>query len=116
MTNVPPAPTITFVQSDGARLRVAVRVGVSLMEAALRAGVPGGEARCRGNCACVTCHVHIDPACRPVLGGPAAMEESTLDLADGADSRSRLARQVRVTSLCDGLIVEAPAEQRVLGF
>lgn len=39
-----------------------------------------------------------------------------LDLADGADSRSRLACRVRVTSLCDGLIVEAPAEQRVLGF
>lgn len=39
-----------------------------------------------------------------------------LDFADGVDGRSRLACQVRVTSLCDGLIVEVPAEQRVLGL
>lgn len=116
MTDAVPTPTITFVQSNGARQRLAVRVGMSLMEAALRAGVPGIEAKCRGNCACVTCHVHIDPAWRPALGGPGAMEESMLDFADGVDGRSRLACQVRVTSLCDGLIVEVPAEQRVLGL
>lgn len=110
------APTITFVQPDGTRRRLEVRVGVSLMEAALRAGVPGIEAKCRGNCACVTCHVHIDPAWRPALGAPGAMEESMLDFAEGADARSRLACQIRVNGLCDGLIVEVPAEQRVLGL
>lgn len=110
------APTITFVQPDGVRQRLEVRVGMSLMEAALRAGVPGIEAKCRGNCACVTCHVHIDPAWRPALGAPGAMEESMLDFAEGVDARSRLACQVRVNGLCDGLIVEVPAEQRVLGL
>ncbi len=116
MTDGAPAPMITFVQPDGTRQRVEVRVGVSLMEAALRASVPGIEAKCRGNCACVTCHVYIDPAWRSALGEPGAMEESMLDFAEAADPRSRLSCQIRVNSLCDGLIVEVPSEQRVLGL
>ena len=116
MTDGVPAPTITFVQRDGTRQRVEVRVGVSLMEAALRASVPGIEAKCRGNCACVTCHVYIDPAWRTAFGGPGAMEESMLDFAEATDPRSRLSCQVRVNILCDGMIVEVPAEQRVLGL
>lgn len=109
-------PTVTFVQPDGTRQRLRVRLGLSLMEAALRAGVPGIEAKCRGNCACVTCHVYIDVAWREVLGAPGSMEESMLDFAEGANARSRLSCQVRVNALCDGLVVEAPREQRVLGF
>jgi 2Fe-2S ferredoxin len=89
---------------------------MSLMEAALRAAVPGIEAKCRGNCACVTCHVFIDPIWQTLLGAPSAMEESMLDFAEGCDGRSRLSCQVRVTEACDGMIVEAPAEQRVLGL
>jgi 2Fe-2S ferredoxin len=107
---------ITFVQPDGTRQRLDVRTGMSLMEAALRAGVPGIEAKCRGNCACMTCHVYIDPAWRLALGAPGAMEASMLDFAEGADRRSRLSCQVRVNGLCDGLIVEVPATQRVLGL
>ena len=110
------APTVTFVQADGALRRLQVRVGMSLMEAALRAGVPGIEAKCRGNCACVTCHVHIDPSWHHALGAPGAMEESMLDFAEGVGPRSRLSCQVRVNDLCDGLVVEVPAEQRVLGL
>jgi 2Fe-2S ferredoxin len=109
------APTI-FVQPDGARQEATAQVGTSLMEAALRVGVPGIEAKCRGNCACVTCHVYIDLAWRRVVGEPGAMEESMLDFAEATDIRSRLACQVRVNSLCDGLIVETPAVQRVLGL
>lgn len=39
-----------------------------------------------------------------------------LDFAEAADGRSRLACQVRVNRGCDGLVVEVPAEQRVLGL
>ena len=45
---------VTYMQADGAARSVAVRAGMSLMEAALRYDVPGIEAKCRGNCACVT--------------------------------------------------------------
>ena len=39
-----------------------------------------------------------------------------LDFAEGADVRSRLSCQVRVNRSCDGLVVQVPAEQRVLGL
>lgn len=109
-------PSIIFVQPDGTRQTVQVQAGASLMEAALRANVPGIEAKCRGNCACVTCHVHIDPRWRSTLGPPGAMEESMLDFTDKVDARSRLSCQVQVDRSCDGLVVHVPAEQRVLGL
>lgn len=114
--SAPQTPTITFVQADGTKVIVRARAGVSLMEAALRANVQGIDAKCRGNCACVTCHVYIDPCWRSVLGPPGPMEESMLDFAEDVDGRSRLSCQVRIDDLCDGLTVQVPAEQRVLGF
>lgn len=86
------------------------------MEAALRANVRGIDAKCRGNCACVTCHVYIDPDWQTVVGPPAALEESMLDFAEDVDNRSRLSCQVLVDRFCHGLIVHVPAEQRVLGL
>lgn len=105
-----------FVQADGNCVAVQVREGVSVMEAALRASIPGIEAKCRGNCACVTCHVHIDPTWRSVVGHPSAMEESMLDFAEGAGPGSRLACQVRLGRACNGMEVQVPAEQRTLGL
>jgi 2Fe-2S ferredoxin len=109
-------PTIVYVQADGRRDALEVRAGVSLMEAALRAGLPGIDAKCRGNCACVTCHVHIDPVWRSVVPPPGPMEASMLDFADDVDADSRLACQVRITEACDGMIVRVPASQHVLGL
>ncbi len=109
-------PNITYVQADGAAQSVAVRAGMSLMEAALRYDVPGIEAKCRGNCACVTCHVHIDAAWQSIVGAPGAMEVSMLDFAEDVDARSRLACQVRVNEACEGMVVDVPQAQRILGF
>lgn len=108
-------PAITFVQADGVSRQVVAWVGMSLMEAALRASIPGIDAKCRGHCACVTCHVYVDPAWHAVLGSPTAIEEDMLDFAFGVDERSRLSCQVRINDLCDGLKVEVPREQRILG-
>lgn len=112
----PQTSTITFVQADGSKMIVRARAGMSLMEAALRASVKGIDAKCRGNCACVTCHVFIDPRWHSVLGPPGPMEESMLDFAEEVDGRSRLSCQVRINDLCDGLTVQVPAEQRILGL
>ena len=108
--------TIIYIQADGTQQRVEARVGSSLMQAAIRAGVAGIDAKCRGGCACVTCHVFIDPAWRLAFAEPSAMEESMLDFADGVDDRSRLSCQVRVNAACEGMIVRIPAEQRTLGL
>lgn len=109
-------PTVIFVQPDGMAQAVQVRSGASLMEAALRGGVRGIEAKCRGHCACVTCHVHISPDWLTVVGPAGPMEESMLDFAEDVDSRSRLACQVRVSAACDGMRIAVPREQRTLGL
>ncbi len=114
---IAPAPVrIFFIQPHGDVQTVDVRVGMSLMEAALRAGVAGIEAKCRGNCACVTCHVHIESRWRKVIGAPEPMEDSMLDFAEGVDPQSRLACQVRIAAGCDGMRVVVAPEQRVLGL
>lgn len=109
-------PKITYRQSDGSARELQVRTGVSLVEAALRFGFPGIEAKSRGNCACVTCHVHIDPIWRPQIGEPGPMEASMLDFAEGVEVTSRLGCQVRVTEGCEGMEVLVPGAQRVLGL
>ena len=107
---------VIFIEPDGARRRVEVRPGMSLMEAALRGQIAGIDAKCRGNCACVTCHVQIGPPWRAGLSLRGPMEESMLDFADGATEESRLACQVRVGSACEGMEVRVPATQRTLGL
>lgn len=102
---------ITYVQPDGTCRQVQARAGVSLMEAAVRANVEGIEAKCRGNCACVTCHVYIDPQWSAVMGAPGAMEESMLDFAENVEPNSRLSCQIRVSDDLDGLIVRLPQSQ-----
>jgi 2Fe-2S ferredoxin len=109
-------PTITYLQTDGSRRHVFVRPGMSLVEAALRFDIPGIDANCRGNCACVTCHVHIADAWSELLGRPGPMEQSMLDFAEGVDAGSRLACQVRVTEACDGMIVAVAATQHTPGL
>ena len=100
------APTIIYVQADGSSQRVRTRVGTSIMEAALRANVPGIEAKCRGNCACVTCHVYIDDAWAARLPAPSGEERDMLDGLDNTRPNSRLGCQVTVTDALDGLVVQ----------
>lgn len=107
---------IIYTQADGTEQHVEAWIGSSLMEAALLANVAGIDAKCRGNCACVTCHVFVDPTWRLAVGKPGAMEESMLDFAEGVDGRSRLSCQVLVNASCEGMIVRIPAAQRTLGL
>lgn len=102
------------IDVDGSRHEIEARPGQSLMEAVLRTSVSGVEAKCRGNCCCVTCHVYIDPAWSKELNKPSVMEESMLDFAEAVDARSRLACQVIIRDECEGMIVSVPL-QRTLG-
>ncbi len=102
---------IEFVQPDGSRERVFSREGYTLMEAAVRAGVPGILAECGGACACATCHVVVDPEWVERVGPPNSMEEQLLDMVDERADASRLACQVKLKALFDGLVVHvAPRE------
>lgn len=103
---------IIFVSADGAsRTEVEADNGSSVMEAAIRNGIPGIDAECGGACACATCHVYVDGDWTETVGGADAMEEDMLDFAYEVQPNSRLSCQIRVSDEIDGLVVKVPERQ-----
>ncbi len=99
---------ITYIDSEGARYEVEAENGSTVMENAIRNGVPGIEAECGGACACATCHVYVDEAFKEIVGEPEPMEEDMLDFAYDVRPTSRLSCQIRVRDELDGLTVTVP--------
>ncbi|WP_349370655.1 2Fe-2S iron-sulfur cluster-binding protein [Salinarimonas sp.] len=102
---------ITFIDVQGEARTVEAEPGSTVMEAAVRNGVPGIEAECGGACACATCHVYVDEEWREKVGEPEPMEEDMLDFAFEVKPSSRLSCQIRVRDDLDGLVVRTPARQ-----
>ena len=102
---------ITYVAADGGSRTIDVADGVSLMEAAISNGVPGIDGDCGGNCACATCHVHVDAAWLAASGEKSEMEAAMLDFAEGVTADSRLACQIVASAAIDGMIVRTPVSQ-----
>jgi 2Fe-2S ferredoxin len=102
---------ITYVAHDGTRFDVDADAGSTVMENAVRNGVPGIEAECGGACACATCHVYVADEWSERVGRPEAMEEDMLDFAYDVRPTSRLSCQIRVSDQLDGLVVSVPARQ-----
>jgi 2Fe-2S ferredoxin len=102
--------TVTFTCPDGTSRRIVADEGLSLMEVARRANVPGIIAECGGACSCATCHVYVSADWFDVVGEPDAMERDMLEFATGVQSTSRLSCQIRITPLLDGLKVGIPEE------
>ena len=102
---------ITFIEKDGKEHVVDADIGATVMEAAIKAMVPGIDADCGGACACATCHVYIDEAWVEKTGKPETMEESMLDFAYEPTERSRLSCQIKVDENLDGLIIRLPEFQ-----
>jgi 2Fe-2S ferredoxin len=102
---------ITFIDATGVSRTVEAETGATVMEAAIRHGVPGIEAECGGACACATCHVYVAEEWRDKAGSPQSMEEDMLDFAFEVRPNSRLSCQIRVTDDMDGLVVHTPTRQ-----
>jgi 2Fe-2S ferredoxin len=102
---------ITFIDAGGTPRTVEGEVGSTVMETAIKHGVPGIEAECGGACACSTCHVYIDEGWRAKVGEPSPMEEDMLDFAYGVQPNSRLSCQIKVSEELDGLTVRTPERQ-----
>jgi len=102
---------ITYVEFNGTQHTIDVPPGQSVMEGAVRNGVPGIDADCGGNCACATCHVYVDQAWVSKVDGPEASEKSMLEFVRGAEANSRLSCQMAVTEALDGLVVAMPERQ-----
>jgi 2Fe-2S ferredoxin len=102
---------ITFVDSRGTARTVTAEDRSTVMETALKNGVPGIAAECGGACACATCHVYVDEAWLDTVGKAEPMEEDMLDFAFDVRPNSRLSCQIKVRPELDGLIVTTPEKQ-----
>jgi ferredoxin, 2Fe-2S len=102
---------IIFKDHTGESREVEAEPGSTVMEAAIRNGIPGIVAECGGACSCATCHVYVDEAFMPLVGEPEPMEEDMLDFAFDVRPTSRLSCQIRVRDNLDGLIVNTPQKQ-----
>jgi 2Fe-2S ferredoxin len=102
---------IIYIDAQGEKYEVEAENGSTVMENAIRNGVPGIEAECGGACACATCHVYVDEAFTAIVGPPAPMEEDMLDFGYDVRPNSRLSCQIRVSDEIDGLTVTVPDRQ-----
>lgn len=102
---------IVFIDSAGQSRDVEAEQGSTVMESAVRNGVPEIEAECGGACACATCHVYVDPAWVEATGKAEPMEEDMLDFAFEVQPTSRLSCQIKVRPALDGLVIRTPARQ-----
>ena len=104
-------PKVTFTDHTGETRTVEANPGDSVMETAVRNGVPGIVAECGGSLSCATCHVFVDPA---DLADLPAMEDMEDEMLYGAaverQDTSRLSCQLRVTEDTD-LHVTTPETQ-----
>ncbi len=104
-------PKLTVVAFDGTRFEIDAESGSTVMENAVKNGVPGIEAECGGACACATCHVYVDDAWTEKVGFPDVMEEDMLDFAFEPKPVSRLSCQIKMSDELDGVVVHVPEQQ-----
>ncbi|NLG47951.1 2Fe-2S iron-sulfur cluster-binding protein [Gordonia sp. (in: high G+C Gram-positive bacteria)] len=105
-------PTITFISPDGSKHEVEAKVGASVMETAVKLGVPGVVGECGGGLSCATCHVFVEPHQIELTGVAEDFEEEMLeDAVTPATECSRLSCQIRMTDELDGLILTIAPEQ-----
>jgi ferredoxin, 2Fe-2S len=102
---------ITFIDSDDTSRTVEAEIGATVMETAIKNGIPGIEAECGGACACATCHVYVDEAWQAKTGEASPMEEDMLDFGFDVRPSSRLSCQIKVSNDLDGLVVRTPSRQ-----
>ena len=102
---------INFIDFGGTARAVDGNPGSTVMEVAIKNGIPGIEAECGGACACATCHVYVDEAWQQLVGPPTAMEEDMLDFAYDVRPNSRLSCQIKVTDALDGVVLRTPERQ-----
>lgn len=104
---------IIYISHTGDTHQIAVPVGDSVMEGAIKNGIDGIVAECGGSCMCATCHVYVDEAHLALLE-PMDDTETEMLNATAAERRpnSRLSCQIKVTQAIDGLIVRMPETQQ----
>ncbi|MBB2891941.1 2Fe-2S iron-sulfur cluster-binding protein [Flexivirga oryzae] len=104
-------PQVTYTDHTGESRTVDATVGDSVMETAVRNGVPGIVAECGGSLSCATCHVYVDEADLASLPPMEEMEDEMLwGAADERRDNSRLSCQLKIAEGSD-LHVTTPTTQ-----
>ena len=102
-------PQVTYTDHTGETRVVAAGAGDSVMETAVRNGVPGIVAECGGSLSCATCHVYVDEPDRAALPPMAELEDEMLwGTAEERRANSRLSCQLTIAG---DLHVTTPATQ-----
>lgn len=102
---------VTYVEASGAEHVIDVAVGTTLMEGAVKNGVPGIAADCGGACACATCRVYIDAQWQEKTGPASDIEKPMIEYSEDPDSRVRLSCQIVASDELGGIVVHMPASQ-----
>jgi ferredoxin, 2Fe-2S len=104
--------TVHLRDADGTPRDVNGRVGRSLMQAAVDAGIDGIAADCGGSLSCATCHVIVDEAWLAKLPPRSDDEDAMLEMtAHPRQGSSRLSCQIRLSPELDGLTAQLPPTQ-----
>jgi ferredoxin, 2Fe-2S len=104
-------PAAIFVTPAGHAVFLEVKVGESLLHAALANDVEGILGECGGCLACGTCHVYVEARFSHLLPPISADEQAMLELADESQSNSRLCCQIKMTAELEGLVLQVAARQ-----
>jgi len=64
--------TINFISTEGNRIAVQGRPGVSIMQIAMDAKVPGIIGECGGTLSCATCHCYLENGWDQQVPAPSA--------------------------------------------
>lgn len=105
-------PSIIYVQPNGEREQVETKLGTSVMQAAMAAGIEGIVAECGGSAMCATCHVYVDPDYLEHMPEAQEIEDEMLECATSERlGNSRLSCQLIMTEELDGLVVHLPESQ-----
>lgn len=102
---------VTYIEDNGTEHTIDVPNGTTLMEAAVKQGIPGIDGDCGGACACATCMVFVPEEWQGKLPGIEAMEETMLDFCERREENSRLSCQIVASDELDGIRVKMPDSQ-----
>jgi ferredoxin, 2Fe-2S len=103
---------ITYVGATGIEHVVEVKPGLSVMEGAVKLGVPGILGECGGNCQCGTCRVYVDQLVwREKTGERSELEQAMIEYQQDRDPNVRCSCQIKVSESLDGLVVRLPKSQ-----
>jgi len=106
-------PKVTYVSDSGQTRVMDGAVGDSVMQTAVRNGIPGIVGECGGVLSCATCHVFVEGADLDRLGPISDMEDEMLE-GTAVDRRpdSRLSCQIILSDELGDLRVTTPETQQ----